>query len=93
MPSPFLVVATQNPIEEEGTYVLPEAQMDRFLVKVVLGYPEPADEVEVVARAVDGRQGAPEPPRVGVRPSSRFFSMPSTGTPGSPHGRSSIFTA
>ena len=59
LPSPFLVVATQNPIEEEGTYVLPEAQMDRFLVKVVLGYPTPAEEAEVLARAIDGRQAAP----------------------------------
>jgi len=59
LPSPFLVIATQNPIEEEGTYVLPEAQMDRFLVKVVVGYPAPSDETEVLARVIDGRQEAP----------------------------------
>jgi MoxR-like ATPase len=59
LPSPFLVLATQNPIEEEGTYELPEAQMDRFLVKVVLGYPEPENEVEIVERSIDGRQSAP----------------------------------
>ena len=49
---PFLVVATQNPIEYEGTYPLPEAQMDRFLVRVDLGYPDAADEWEILrARA------------------------------------------
>lgn len=48
LPAPFMVMATQNPIEEEGTYVLPEAQMDRFLMKTVISYPEPADELEVL---------------------------------------------
>ncbi|HTO00154.1 MAG TPA: MoxR family ATPase [Microthrixaceae bacterium] len=48
--SPFLVLATQNPIESEGVYPLPEAQRDRFLMKVVLGYPSPAEEVEIVQR-------------------------------------------
>jgi MoxR-like ATPase len=47
---PFLVMATQNPIESEGVYPLPEAQRDRFLMKVVLGYPSPAEEVEIVQR-------------------------------------------
>ena len=47
---PFLVLATQNPIEYEGTYPLPEAQLDRFLVRVSVGYPERDDEVEMVAR-------------------------------------------
>ena len=41
MPSPFLVLATQNPIESEGTYPLPEAQIDRFLLKVLVDYPAP----------------------------------------------------
>jgi len=59
LPRPFMVLATQNPIEEEGTYVLPEAQMDRFLVKVVLGYPRPEEETEILNRVVDGRQSAP----------------------------------
>lgn len=49
-PDPFLVLATQNPIESEGVYPLPEAQRDRFLMKVVLGYPTPAEEVEIVYR-------------------------------------------
>jgi MoxR-like ATPase len=48
--SPFLVLATQNPIESEGVYPLPEAQRDRFLMKIVLGYPSPAEEVEIVQR-------------------------------------------
>jgi len=47
---PFIVLATQNPIESEGVYPLPEAQRDRFLMKVVLGYPSPAEEVEIVQR-------------------------------------------
>ena len=55
VPSPFMVLATQNPIEEEGTHVLPEAQMDRFLLKDVLDYPDPDDEVEILERVSDGR--------------------------------------
>jgi MoxR-like ATPase len=51
---PFLVLATQNPIEQEGTYPLPEAQVDRFLFKVRVGYPTPEEEREIVTRAVDG---------------------------------------
>jgi MoxR-like ATPase len=50
---PFLVLATQNPIEYEGTYPLPEAQLDRFLVRVSVGYPEPDDEREVLARRIE----------------------------------------
>lgn len=48
LPSPFMVMATQNPIEEEGTYVLPEAQMDRFLMKVVITYPTPEEEFSIL---------------------------------------------
>lgn len=48
VPQPFMVMATQNPIEEEGTYVLPEAQMDRFLLKEVIDYPKPTEELEVL---------------------------------------------
>lgn len=48
LPVPFMVMATQNPIEEEGTYVLPEAQMDRFLMKVVITYPNRAEELEIL---------------------------------------------
>jgi len=50
VPSPFLVMATQNPIESEGTYPLPEAQLDRFLLKVVIGYPSHDEELTVVHR-------------------------------------------
>jgi len=49
---PFLVMATQNPIESEGTYPLPEAQVDRFMMKVLVGYPSPAEETEVVSRSL-----------------------------------------
>ena len=51
---PFLVLATQNPIESEGTYPLPEAQVDRFMLKVVVGYPSPEDELTVVDRSLEG---------------------------------------
>src|SRR5436190_8778181 len=50
VPNPFLVLATQNPIESEGVYLLPEAQRDRFLMKVVVGYPTPTEELEIVTR-------------------------------------------
>lgn len=50
VPEPFLVMATQNPIESEGVYPLPEAQRDRFLMKIVIGYPAPHEEVEIVKR-------------------------------------------
>lgn len=50
LPRPFMVLATQNPIEYEGTFPLPEAQLDRFLLRVRMGYPSPADEVDVLGR-------------------------------------------
>ena len=50
LPQPFIVLATQNPIESEGVYPLPEAQQDRFLMKIVIDYPTPAEEVEIVQR-------------------------------------------
>jgi MoxR-like ATPase len=53
VPSPFLVMATQNPIESEGTYPLPEAQVDRFLMKVLVDYPTPGEEAAVVGRAIN----------------------------------------
>jgi len=55
LPSPFLVIATQNPIEHEGTYPLPEAQLDRFLVRTSVGYPAPDDEWEMVRRRLERR--------------------------------------
>ena len=48
LPSPFVVFATQNPLEHEGTYPLPEAQLDRFLMRIVLGYPTPTDERRIL---------------------------------------------
>ena len=56
VPEPFLVLATQNPIESEGTYQLPEAQVDRFLFKLIVDYPEPGEEAAIV-----GRQLKPDP--------------------------------
>src|SRR5512147_130991 len=50
VPDPFLVLATQNPIETEGTYPLPEAQVDRFMLKVLVGYPTPTEEFVIVER-------------------------------------------
>ena len=52
VPRPFLVMATQNPIESEGTYPLPEAQVDRFMMKVLVDYPSPTEEFVVVERAI-----------------------------------------
>lgn len=52
MPQPFLVLATQNPIESEGTYPLPEAQVDRFLMKVLVDYPSPGEEAAIVGRVI-----------------------------------------
>ena len=54
LPDPFLVLATQNPIEQEGTYPLPEAQLDRFMLKIVVEYPERDEEREILGRALDG---------------------------------------
>jgi MoxR-like ATPase len=61
----FIVIATQNPIEQQGTYPLPEAQLDRFLFKHVLGYPERSQELEIVAR--HGHRGImPNPTELGI---------------------------
>ena len=57
LPKPFIVLATQNPVETEGTYPLPEAQLDRFLFKIEIGYPSLADEVGVVIRATTDQAG------------------------------------
>jgi MoxR-like ATPase len=58
LPEPFLVMATQNPIEQEGTYPLPEAQMDRFMLKARVGYPSRADELEIMRRAARTTRGS-----------------------------------
>src|SRR5437870_12635283 len=67
LPPPFFVMATQNPIEYEGTYPLPEAQQDRFLFKVRLDYPTPADEMEVLKRWESGIE-LRDPVKAGVEP-------------------------
>ena len=54
---PFMVLATQNPIEQEGTYPLPEAELDRFLLKIRMEYPTPAEESEMVRRVTQGQVG------------------------------------
>jgi MoxR-like ATPase len=54
VPAPFIVMATQNPIESEGTYPLPEAQVDRFLMKILVDYPDPGEEAAVVGRSLRG---------------------------------------
>jgi MoxR-like ATPase len=56
VPNPFLVMATQNPIESEGTYPLPEAQVDRFMLKVLVGYPTPTEEFVIVERMTNALQ-------------------------------------
>jgi MoxR-like ATPase len=67
LPDPFLVLATQNPVEYEGTYYLPEAQQDRFLFKVVVAYPSPEQELEVLER---WNRGVPlkDPVQAGIEP-------------------------
>jgi MoxR-like ATPase len=62
LPAPFLVLATQNPIEQEGTYPLPEAQVDRFMLKVLIDYPNRAEELQIV-----DRMGSVEP-KIDVQP-------------------------
>src|SRR5687767_4435061 len=57
VPRPFMVLATQNPVETEGTYPLPEAQLDRFLFKIEIGYPSVADEVAIVLKATVDQMG------------------------------------
>ena len=59
LPEPFLVFATQNPIEQEGTYPLPEAQLDRFLFQIDVGYPSAAEELEIVRRTTAPSTDAP----------------------------------
>jgi len=58
LPAPFMVLATQNPVEQEGTYPLPEAQLDRFLLKILIDYPDHADEVAMVTAIADGKLAA-----------------------------------
>ncbi|MCA0453109.1 MAG: AAA family ATPase [Chloroflexi bacterium] len=61
LPNPFMVLATQNPIEQEGTYPLPEAQLDRFMLKVLIGYPTRAEERLIVERMTTGDEPITQP--------------------------------
>ena len=63
LPNPFLVLATQNPVEQEGTYSLPEAQVDRFMLKVVITYPTKEDEKKIIASNISA-QGMPSPNKI-----------------------------
>src|SRR4051794_40182106 len=72
-PSPFLVIATQNPIEYEGTYPLPEAQLDRFLLRLSIGYPDADAEWEMLSRRLD--RGVPEPEIEAVVDAEEFLAM------------------
>src|SRR6202048_4404182 len=67
LPAPFIVLATQNPVEYEGTYPLPEAQQDRFLFKIRLDYPAAADEMEVLRRWESGIE-LRDPVKAGIEP-------------------------
>ena len=64
LPDPFVVIATQNPIEQEGTYNLPEAQVDRFLMKVVVGYPSKEEEAKMLSLYLDPVSSQPSVSRV-----------------------------
>src|SRR3954449_1438345 len=70
VPEPFLVLATQNPIEQEGTYPLPEAQTDRFLMKLLVEYPDTGEEAAIVGRSLAGFPEAEE--RVSLAELDRF---------------------
>jgi len=61
LPEPFLVLATQNPIEQEGTYPLPEAQVDRFMLKVTIGYPSKEEELQIMRSNVNAQLRLPTP--------------------------------
>ena len=63
LPSPFLVLATQNPLEQEGTYPLPEAQVDRFMLKIVVGYPDRGEEKRIIQRMATNYR-TPSPKKV-----------------------------
>jgi MoxR-like ATPase len=72
LPDPFFVLATQNPIEHEGTYALPEAQLDRFLLKLLVRYPGPEEELRILERDLAGMEN----PGAGLPPLNRTLEMP-----------------
>ncbi len=66
LPNPFLVMATQNPVEQEGTYQLPEAQVDRFLLKVIIDYPTLEEEKLIIRENIQG--GLPKVTSCNIQP-------------------------
>src|SRR6185295_9804405 len=82
LPAPFLVIATQNPIEQAGTFELPEAQLDRFMLRHRLTYPSPTDEAEVVRRSLAlklKKASAEAGGSAGAVPMTAFDAIESTG--------------
>lgn len=75
VPNPFLVIATQNPIEHEGTYNLPEAQIDRFLMRISIGYPDRASEMEIVDRSGSRRRPTTLSPVISTRDVERMSNL------------------
>src|ERR1700676_4467824 len=65
LPEPFFVLATQNPIEQEGTYPLPEAQLDRFMFNIIVGYPKRDEELEIMKRTTSSYKAMLQPLRSG----------------------------
>ena len=65
LPRPFMVIATQNPVEHHGTYPLPESQLDRFLMRLRIGYPDPASERDILRQ--NGGAGAADDPHNALR--------------------------
>jgi len=74
LPELFMVLATQNPVEQEGTYHLPEAQLDRFLMQVVVDYPNHEEELKIVALDNDRQREVPRPPATPL-PQDELFAM------------------
>ncbi|MDR0553820.1 MAG: MoxR family ATPase [Treponema sp.] len=80
LPEPFFVLATQNPIEHEGTYALPEAQLDRFLLKLKIAYPSPQEEIAILEREVPkGPQSTREDRSPGRQPLETVLGIPALG--------------
>lgn len=75
LPAPFFVIATQNPLEHEGTYPLPEAQLDRFTMKIVLDYPKLSDEKQIFLSEAQNRSEKPEKKSEAPLTASDFLEM------------------
>jgi MoxR-like ATPase len=73
LPAPFFVLATQNPLEHEGTYALPEAELDRFLLKLTVKYPSPDQEVAILSFTSEKRENLPPLPHILNAPALKFL--------------------